>query len=69
MLLGPFLGLCEQRAGKQNEILSQADINELRDLLVYANRFHHDTNPAVSVRSDRYRLQRQGSNSLTLVIL
>lgn len=27
-------------------ILSQADIVELRDILDYANKFHHDTNPA-----------------------
>lgn len=46
MLLGPFLGICQQRAGQQNQILTQADIDELRDLLAYANRFHHNTNPA-----------------------
>jgi wobble nucleotide-excising tRNase len=45
-LLGPFIGICEQRAGGANEILSAADIGELRLLLNYANRFHHDTNPA-----------------------
>lgn len=45
-LIGPFLGICQQRAGQQNQILSQADIDELRDLLAYANRFHHDTNLA-----------------------
>ncbi|RWM94054.1 MAG: hypothetical protein EOR86_17870 [Mesorhizobium sp.] len=45
-LLGPFIGLCEQRVGRPNEILSAADIAELRSLLNYANRFHHDTNPA-----------------------
>jgi wobble nucleotide-excising tRNase len=45
-LLGPFRGMCEQRVGTPREILSQADINELRNLTEYANRFHHDTNPA-----------------------
>ena len=45
-LLGPFIGICEQRVGRPNEILSAADIAELRSLLNYANRFHHDTNPA-----------------------
>lgn len=45
-LLGPFIGICEQRVGGPNEILSAADIAELRSLLTYANRFHHDTNPA-----------------------
>lgn len=45
-LLGPFVGICDQRVGGPNEILSAADIAELRLLLNYANRFHHDTNPA-----------------------
>lgn len=45
-LLGPFIGICEQRVGGPNEILSSADIAGLRSLLNYANRFHHDTNPA-----------------------
>lgn len=45
-LLGPFLGICQQRVGQPNEILSQADIDELRAILAYANRFHHDSNPA-----------------------
>lgn len=45
-LLGPFLGLCDQRIGRNNEILSAGDIAELRALLGYANLFHHDTNPA-----------------------
>ncbi|WP_249142964.1 AAA family ATPase [Bradyrhizobium liaoningense] len=45
-LLGPFLGICQQRAGLPNEILNQADIDELRAILAYANRFHHDTNAA-----------------------
>jgi wobble nucleotide-excising tRNase len=45
-LLGPFRGVCEQRVGTPLEVLSQADIDELRDLTEYANRFHHDTNRA-----------------------
>jgi wobble nucleotide-excising tRNase len=45
-LLGPFIGICDQRVGGPNEILSRADIVELRQLLNYANRFHHDSNPA-----------------------
>jgi wobble nucleotide-excising tRNase len=45
-LLGWFIGICEQRVGGPNEVLSAADIAELRSLLNYANRFHHDTNPA-----------------------
>lgn len=45
-LLGPFIGVCAQRVGADNEILSVPDIAELRRLLQYANQFHHDTNPA-----------------------
>jgi len=45
-LLGPFIGMCQQRLGTPQEILSAADTSELRDLLDYANLFHHDTNPA-----------------------
>jgi wobble nucleotide-excising tRNase len=45
-LLGPFIGKCQQRLGGQNEILNAANVTELQDLLDYANRFHHDTNPA-----------------------
>jgi wobble nucleotide-excising tRNase len=46
MLLGPFIGFCEPRVGTPDEILSRQDVNELRDLLEYANTFHHDTNAA-----------------------
>lgn len=46
MLLGPFMGVCQQRVGQPNQLLNQADIDELRALLAYANRFHHDTNAA-----------------------
>jgi wobble nucleotide-excising tRNase len=45
-LLGPFLGICQQRVGQPNEVLRHADIDELRAILAYANRFHHDTNAA-----------------------
>lgn len=45
-LLGPFLGLCRQRVGTADEILSQADITELEALKDYGNRFHHDSNAA-----------------------
>lgn len=45
-LLGPFIGVCQQRIGQPNEILTQDDIDELRAILTYANRFHHDTNAA-----------------------
>jgi hypothetical protein len=45
-LLGPFIGICQQRHGAPNQILTAADTAELRALLDYGNRFHHDTNPA-----------------------
>lgn len=45
-LLGPFLGVCQQRVDQANQLLGQTDIDELRGLLAYANRFHHDTNAA-----------------------
>jgi len=45
-MLGPFRYLCEQRVGRPDEILDAGDTEELRDLVDYANRFHHDTNPA-----------------------
>jgi hypothetical protein len=45
-LLGPFTALCRQRVGQANEVLDQAAIQELGQLVEYANRFHHDTNPA-----------------------
>ncbi|NKC12909.1 MAG: AAA family ATPase [Gammaproteobacteria bacterium] len=45
-LLGPFIGVCEQREGSPQQILSPADRQEVRDLLDYANLFHHDTNAA-----------------------
>jgi wobble nucleotide-excising tRNase len=45
-LLGTFRGLCDQRAGTPREILDAQSVQELRNLTEYANRFHHDTNPA-----------------------
>jgi wobble nucleotide-excising tRNase len=45
-LLGPFLGLCRQRVGQAGEVLDAAATRELGELVEYANRFHHDTNPA-----------------------
>lgn len=45
-LLGPFVGLCQQRLGTIKEMLSATDTAELRALLDYANRFHHDENLA-----------------------
>ena len=45
-MLGHFHNICQQRLNTTNQILSAADTAELRALLDYANRFHHDTNGA-----------------------
>jgi hypothetical protein len=45
-MLGRFLETCQQRVGGGNQILNQVDIDEMRAILPYVNRFHHDTNPA-----------------------
>jgi wobble nucleotide-excising tRNase len=45
-LLGPFINICARRVNTPTEILNATDLAELRDLTEYANRFHHDTNPA-----------------------
>jgi len=45
-MLGVFRTECEQRVGTAQEILDATYTQELRDLIEYANRFHHDTNAA-----------------------
>jgi len=45
-MLGHFRHLCDQRVGTTEQILSARATAEIRDLLEYANKFHHDTNPA-----------------------
>lgn len=50
-LLGPFRSHCEQTVGSPQEILGARDIQELRDLTEYVNRFHHDTNPAWEIEA------------------
>ncbi|MDO8750943.1 MAG: AAA family ATPase [Dehalococcoidia bacterium] len=45
-LLGPFLNRCRQRVGKSNQILDADATQQLQEIVEYANRFHHDTNPA-----------------------
>ena len=45
-MLGPFVALCRQRIGQQNQIIAVADADELDRLRNYANRFHHDSNSA-----------------------
>lgn len=45
-LLGPFRNLCRQRLGTPEQILDQHATEELDNIVEFANRFHHDTNPA-----------------------
>jgi wobble nucleotide-excising tRNase len=45
-LLGQFHAQCALRVGTPQEIMSLVNTQELRALLDYANRFHHDTNTA-----------------------
>ena len=45
-LLGLFYTLCEQRVGTPQQILNQDNTREPRKLIEYANKCHHDTNPA-----------------------
>jgi wobble nucleotide-excising tRNase len=50
-LLGYFYDICRQRVGTPQQILDQDDTHELNDLIEYANKFHHDTNPAWETES------------------
>lgn len=50
-LLGPFIHHCQQHLGLPTQILSPADVTELRALLDYANLFHHDSNPAYATQA------------------
>jgi wobble nucleotide-excising tRNase len=45
-MLGPFLGRCDQRFDGPQQILSRHEVAELREILEYANKFHHESNPA-----------------------
>ena len=45
-LLGPFIGDCRQRLGNPDETINEKTMKELDEILEYANRFHHATNPA-----------------------
>jgi wobble nucleotide-excising tRNase len=45
-LLGKFRDKCSRRVNTPEQILGQTDVQELGNILEYANRFHHDTNPS-----------------------
>ena len=44
-LLGNFRDKCQTRINQRNQIMSALDVQELRDLTDYGNKFHHDSNP------------------------
>jgi wobble nucleotide-excising tRNase len=45
-VLGTFVNSCRQRLNMPQQLLDQADTQELDDILAYANLFHHETNAA-----------------------
>lgn len=45
-LLGNFLNKVEILLKNGHQMMSEVDMRELRDITGYANKFHHDTNPA-----------------------
>lgn len=48
-MLGNFRNACEQRLNSAQQILNQADTQELRELIEYANQFHHENWQAVVI--------------------
>lgn len=50
-LLGQFRDQCQRRIGSADQILNAQQTQELRELLDYANRFHHDTNAAYAMEA------------------
>ena len=45
-VLGRFMTECRRRSGTPDEILDAGDVQELGEVVEYANLFHHETNPA-----------------------
>jgi hypothetical protein len=45
-MLGNFRNHAENLHANGQSIMSDVDIRELRDITEYANKFHHNTNPA-----------------------
>jgi wobble nucleotide-excising tRNase len=45
-LLGQFRNVCRQSLGTPDQLLDRSAIAEFDEIVEYANRFHHDTNPA-----------------------
>ena len=49
-LLGAFIEKCRQRLGSNDEIMAKKRITELKNLVDYANLFHHDTNSSLETQ-------------------
>lgn len=45
-MLGKFIRYCKSQLTSGSQILSEVKINELDNIKEYANKFHHDSNPA-----------------------
>ena len=43
-MLGPFINTCRQKLGGVDGVLKQDALQELEQIVEYANRFHHNTN-------------------------
>ena len=50
-LLGAFITQCNQLLANGKIILTQADIDEITQLTNYANKFHHESNPAYATET------------------
>jgi hypothetical protein len=50
-MLGQFADLARQRVNTPQAILGPKDTPEIRALLDFANRYHHDENPAYQVEA------------------
>ena len=50
-LMDKFIQDCRKKTGTSEEVLDQQHIDELAAIVKFANRFHHDTNPAWETES------------------
>ena len=64
-MLGHFRNTCQQRIQAGQPILNQADTHELRELIEYANQFHHDNWQAIVIND--VALTGFGSRTLAFI--
>jgi len=64
-MLGHFRNTCEQRLQAGQSVLNQADTHELRELIEYANQFHHENWQAVVIND--VALAGFGSRTLAFI--